>query len=292
MGHYCANVKFARPASSDRFARSGRGTLDGLTASDTMIPDVRIRYAAKTDVGMKRTHNEDYFALIEDEQLFMVADGMGGHASGEVASKLAAEVMGEFYRHSKDQDATWPYRYDHNLSYVENRLVASIRLANAKIHESAAKNPQLRGMGTTVVSFIIKGNSAFVAHVGDSRCYRVRDGVIHLLTRDHSLLEDYKEARPDMTEEEARNFPHKNVITRALGMRDNVVVDIARVDLEDGDRFVLCSDGLSGMLTDEQIHDITKRNQDLEAAVGELIDRANEAGGTDNITAMVVECHF
>ncbi len=254
--------------------------------------EVRIRYAAKTDVGMKRTHNEDYFALIEDEQLFMVADGMGGHASGEVASKLAAEVMGEFYRHSKDQDATWPYRYDHNLSYVENRLVASIRLANAKIHESAAKNPQLRGMGTTVVSFIIKGNAAFVAHVGDSRVYRVRDGVIHLLTRDHSLLEDYKEARPDMTEEEARNFPHKNVITRALGMRDSVVVDIARVDLEDGDRFVLCSDGLSGMLTDEQIRDITKRNEDLEAAVGELIDRANEAGGTDNITAMVVECHF
>jgi len=253
---------------------------------------VRIRYAAKTDVGMKRTHNEDYFALIEDEQLFMVADGMGGHASGEVASKLAAEVMGEFYRHSKDQDATWPYRYDHNLSYVENRLVASIRLANAKIHGSATKNPQLRGMGTTLVSFIIKGNSAFVAHVGDSRVYRCRDGIIHLLTRDHSLLEDYKEARPDMTEEEARNFPHKNVITRALGMRDSVVVDIARVDLEDGDRFVLCSDGLSGMLTDEQIHDITKRNQDLEAAVGELIDRANEAGGTDNITAMVVECHF
>lgn len=253
---------------------------------------MRIRYAAKTDVGMKRTHNEDYFALIEDEQLFMVADGMGGHASGEVASKLSAEVMGEFYRHSKDQDATWPYRYDHNLSYVENRMVASIRLANAKIHESAAKNPQLRGMGTTIVAFIIKGNTAFVAHVGDSRCYRVRNGAIHLLTRDHSLLEDYKEARPDMTEEEARNFPHKNVITRALGMRDNVVVDISRVDLKDGDRFVLCSDGLSGMLTDEEIHDITRKHDDLEQAVGELIDKANEAGGTDNITAMVVECNF
>jgi protein phosphatase len=261
-------------------------------ASDTILGDVRIRYAAKTDVGMKRTHNEDYFALIEDEQLFMVADGMGGHASGEVASKLAAEVIGEFYRHSKDQDATWPYRYDHNLSYVENRMVASIRLANAKIHESAAKNPQLRGMGTTIVAFIIKGNTAFVAHVGDSRCYRVRNGAIHLLTRDHSLLEDYKEARPDMTEEEARNFPHKNVITRALGMRDNVVVDISRVDLKDGDRFILCSDGLSGMLSDDEIHEVAGRHSDLEQAVGELIDKANEAGGTDNITAMVVECNF
>jgi serine/threonine protein phosphatase PrpC len=253
---------------------------------------VRIRYAAKTDVGMKRTHNEDYFALIEDEQLFMVADGMGGHASGEVASKLAAEVIGEFYRHSKDQDATWPYRYDHNLSYVENRMVAGIRLANAKIHESASKNPQLRGMGTTIVAFIIKGDTAFVAHVGDSRCYRVRNGAISLLTRDHSLLEDYKEARPDMTDEEARNFPHKNVITRALGMRDNVVVDISRVDLQSGDRYVLCSDGLSGMLEDDRIHDITQRHEDLEKAVAELIENANGAGGTDNITAMVVECMF
>ncbi len=241
---------------------------------------------------MKRTHNEDYFALIEDEQLFLVADGMGGHASGEVASKLAAEVMGEFYRHSKDQDATWPYRYDASLSYAENRMVASIRLANQRIHESAGKNPHLRGMGTTIVSFIVKGDQGFVAHVGDSRCYRLRNGSISQLTRDHSLLEDYKEARPDMTEEEARNFPHKNVITRALGMRDNVVVDISRVDLQDGDRFVLCSDGLSGMLTDDEIHNITKRHEDLEKAVSELIDKANAAGGTDNITAMVVECCF
>lgn len=257
-----------------------------------MPAKVRIRYAAKTDVGMKRTHNEDYFALIEDEQLFMVADGMGGHASGEVASKLAAEVIGDFYRHSKDQDATWPYRYDHNLSYVENRMVASIRLANAKIHTQASQNPNLRGMGTTIVAFIVKGDIAFVAHVGDSRCYRLRNGSIHLLTRDHSLLEDYKEARPEMTEEEARNFPHKNVITRALGMRDNVVVDISRVDLEDGDRFVLCSDGLSGMLSDPEIHEIAGRHDDLEKAVAELIDQANEAGGTDNITAMIIECQF
>jgi serine/threonine protein phosphatase PrpC len=268
------------------------GAWSGDSHSATMPCTVRIRYAAKTDVGMKRTHNEDYFALIEDEQLFLVADGMGGHASGEVASKLAAEVMGEFYRHSKDQDATWPYRYDASLSYAENRMVASIRLANQRIHESAGKNPHLRGMGTTIVAFIVKGDQAFVAHVGDSRCYRLRNGSISQLTRDHSLLEDYKEARPDMTEEEARNFPHKNVITRALGMRDNVVVDISRVDLQDGDRFVLCSDGLSGMLTDDEIHHITRRHEDLEKAVSELIDRANAAGGTDNITAMVVECCF
>jgi len=253
---------------------------------------VRIRYAAKTDVGMKRSHNEDYFALIEDEQLFIVADGMGGHACGEVASKLSADVIGEFYAHSKDQDATWPYRYDHNLSYVENRLVASVRLANARIFQTSQTDANLRGMGTTIVSCLIKDKAAYVSHVGDSRCYRIRSEGITQLTRDHSLLEDYKDARPDMTEEEERNFPHKNVITRALGMRDNVQVDIKKWEIGDGDRYLLCSDGLCGMLPDEELHEIITKNDDLEAAVNRLIDRANEEGGTDNITAMVVECRY
>jgi protein phosphatase len=251
---------------------------------------VRIRYAAKTDVGMKRSHNEDYFALIEDEQLFLVADGMGGHACGEVASKLSADVIGEFYQHSKDMEATWPYRYDHNLSYVENRLVASIRLANARIYQRSQSDPNLRGMGTTIVGCLILGNFAYIAHVGDSRCYRVRNGGIDLLTRDHSLLEDYRDARPDMTDEEARNFPHKNVITRALGMREHVQVDISKFEIGDRDCFVLCSDGLSGMLEDQEIHRIVSGAQSLEDSVGRLVDRANEVGGTDNVTAMVIEC--
>ncbi len=253
---------------------------------------MRIRYAAKTDVGMKRSHNEDYFALIEDEQLFIVADGMGGHACGEVASKLSADVIGEFYRHSKDQDATWPYRYDHNLSYVENRLVAAVRLANARIHQKSQSDAGLRGMGTTLVGALVLNDTIYVAHVGDSRVYRVRNGDIKQLTRDHSLLEDYRDARPDMTEEEARNFPHKNVITRALGMRDNVQVDINKFEIQDGDRYLLCSDGLSGMLDDDALHEIIMANEDLEQGVSELIRRANEAGGTDNITAMVVECRY
>ncbi len=253
---------------------------------------MRIRYAAKTDVGMKRSHNEDYFALIEDEQLFIVADGMGGHACGEVASKLSADVIGEFYRHSKDQDATWPYRYDHNLSYVENRMVAAVRLANARIHQKSQSDAGLRGMGTTLVGALVLNDTIYVAHVGDSRVYRVRNGDIKQLTRDHSLLEDYRDARPDMTEEEARNFPHKNVITRALGMRDNVQVDINKFEIQDGDRYLLCSDGLSGMLDDDALHEIVTAHDDLEQGVSELIRRANEAGGTDNITAMVVECRY
>lgn len=253
---------------------------------------MRIRYAAKTDVGMKRTHNEDYFALIEDEQVFMVADGMGGHACGEVASQMSAEVMGEFYKHSKDQDATWPYRYDHNLTYVENRLVASIRLANLRIYQMAQSDPSLRGMGTTLVSSLIAGNTCYVAHVGDSRAYEVHAGKIRQVTRDHSLLEDYKDARPDMTEEEAQAFPHKNVITRALGMRDTVVVDLNRVEIQDNVRFLLCSDGLSGMLTDDEMLEILEKHTDLEEAVSALIDGANANGGTDNITAMLIECRM
>ena len=251
---------------------------------------MKIRYAAKTDVGMKRTHNEDYFSLIEDEQLFIVADGMGGHASGEVASKMAAETISEFYQRTKDEEATWPFKMDRSLSYIENRLVCSVKLANLRIFETSARDLRYKGMGTTIVSGLVCGDKLYVGHVGDSRCYRVRDGTISLLTRDHSLLEDYKEAKPDLTEEEERNFPHKNVITRALGMRETVQVDIGGHQIESGDIYVLCSDGLSGMLTDPQIGEIVTGAKSLERAVAELVDGANRSGGTDNITTLLLQC--
>jgi len=251
---------------------------------------MKIRYAAKTDVGMKRTHNEDYFSLMEDEQLFIVADGMGGHSSGEVASRLAAETVSEFYQRTKDEDATWPYKMDRSLSYIENRLVCGIKLANYKIYETASKDIHFKGMGTTIVTCLINGDKIYIAHVGDSRCYRLRNGVVEQITRDHSLLEDYKDAKPDMTAEEERNFPHKNVITRALGMRDTVQVDIRTEEVLDSDLFLLCSDGLSGMITDEHIRQILGGSDDLEKSVAELVDSANRAGGTDNITTLVLQC--
>ncbi len=251
---------------------------------------MKIRYAAKTDVGMKRTHNEDYFSLIEDEQLFIVADGMGGHASGEVASKMAAETISEFYQRTKDEEATWPFKMDRSLSYIENRLVCSIKLANLRIFETSCRDIRYKGMGTTIVAVLVCGDKAYVGHVGDSRCYRVRSDGIEQLTRDHSLLEDYKEAKPDMTEEEERNFPHKNVITRALGMRETVQVDIRGHQIEDGDTYVLCSDGLSGMVMDDQIQEIVSKAGSLERAVAELVDSGNRAGGTDNITTLLLQC--
>ena len=252
---------------------------------------MKIRYAAKTDVGMKRTHNEDYFSLIEDEQLFLVADGMGGHASGEVASKMAAETIGEFYQRTReDEDATWPYKMDRSLSYVENRLVCAVKLANLRIFETSCRDIRYKGMGTTIVSCMVSGDKAYVGHVGDSRVYRIRGGAIQQITRDHSLLEDYKEAKPDMTEEEERNFPHKNVITRALGMRETVQVDIKAHQIQSGDLFILCSDGLSGMVPDEQILYVASNAKSLERAVAELVDAANRAGGTDNVTTLLLQC--
>jgi serine/threonine protein phosphatase PrpC len=253
---------------------------------------MRIRYAAKTDVGMKRNHNEDYFSLIEDEQLFLVADGMGGHASGEVASKMAAEVLQEFYVRTKDDEATWPYKMDRQLSYVENRLVVGIKMANQRIFHAACRDIKFKGMGTTIVSGQVVGDKFYIAHVGDSRCYRIRGGAIQQMTRDHSLLEDYKDAKPDMSEDEQRKFPHKNVITRALGMRDTVQVDINAEDIEDGDIFLLCSDGLSGLVTDAILTENLKSGADLDAAVTKLVAAANAAGGTDNITVLVLECRL
>jgi serine/threonine protein phosphatase PrpC len=253
---------------------------------------MRIRYAAKTDPGLKRNHNEDYFSLIEDEQLFLVADGMGGHACGEVASKMAADVIREFFTRSRDDDATWPFKMDRQLSYLENRLVVGIKLANQRIFEAASRDARLKGMGTTVVISQIAGDKLYIAHVGDSRCYRIRGEAVQQMTRDHSLLEDYKDARPDMSDEEQRKFPHKNVITRALGMRDTVQVDVMAEDITDGDVFVLCSDGLSGMVDNKKLMETMKKSGDLEAAVTSLVEAANQAGGSDNITVLALECHL
>ena len=147
-------------------------------------------------------------------------------------------------------------------------------------------------MGTTVVIGQIADDRFYVAHVGDSRCYRVRKGEIKQITRDHSLLEDYKEARPGMSDEEQRKFPHKNVITRALGMRDTVQVDIASEEIQDGDIFLLCSDGLSGMVSDAALPEYLKLDADLDDAVNKLVGAANAAGGTDNITVLALECRL
>lgn len=245
--------------------------------------------AGLTDVGLQREHNEDSFVVLDDFDLFVVADGMGGHRAGDVASKIATETIAEFFRSTASEDVTWPFHFDTSLSEEENRLLTGIRVANRQIFERSTRSRDYHGMGTTVVGAMFSPRKAkmFIGHVGDSRCYRIRSGEITLLTRDHSLFNDYLLAMPDLTEEQRRELP-RNVITRALGMQDQVLVDLQHDDAQHGDVYVLCSDGLSGMMTDEDILAIVGGAPDIGDACKRLIARANEQGGEDNITAVVI----
>ncbi|MEZ4405819.1 MAG: Stp1/IreP family PP2C-type Ser/Thr phosphatase [Polyangiales bacterium] len=250
---------------------------------------VRMEMFGETNVGMKRTHNEDNFSIIAEENLVIVADGMGGHASGEVASKMAVDAMREFFEATaKDPDATWPYKMDKQRSYEENRLITGIKLANLRIFEAAQREPRFRGMGTTIVVCAAVREGLIVGHVGDSRVYRIRSGAIEQLTEDHSLLNDYLKMRK-LTEEEIANFPHKNVIVRALGMKEIVKVDSRLEHPNPGDIFLLCSDGLSGPVADPELLRLVEENKgDLKVAASRLIAKANENGGPDNITCCLV----
>lgn len=253
---------------------------------------MRTSAAGISDVGLQRDHNEDCFSVLEDYDLYVVADGMGGHRAGDVASRLATETIAEFFRKSAQEEVTWPFHFDSALSEEENRLLTAIRLANRKIHEHSMSSPDLRGMGTTVVGILFNLEKAkvYVAHVGDSRVYRVRGGVIEQLTRDHSLLNDYLAAMPDMTEEQRGDLP-RNVITRALGMQDNVEIDVTAHAVSPGDAFILCSDGLSGMISDQDILEQVRSEPNVEQACRRLVNLANQNGGEDNVTAVVVRTH-
>lgn len=241
----------------------------------------------ETNVGMKRTHNEDNFSLMENNGLYIVADGMGGHASGEVASKIAIETLSDFFEATQaDPEATWPYKMDKARGYEENRLCTGIKLANLKIYEAAQRDAKLRGMGTTIVSLLVTQEGVLVGHVGDSRVYRFRDGHMEQLTEDHSLLNDYIKMKK-LSADEIANFPHKNVIVRALGMKESVKVDMFIDTPHHGDIYLLCSDGLSGPVPDQDIAEIIGANSDLSIAAQRLIERANANGGPDNVTVVL-----
>ncbi|MCK5797814.1 MAG: Stp1/IreP family PP2C-type Ser/Thr phosphatase [Deltaproteobacteria bacterium] len=244
-----------------------------------------LRVSGLTDTGMKRTHNEDFLYVPDDERLVVVADGMGGHASGDVASRMAVETVVEFFAASVlDRDITWPFAFDRENRRQENRLITGIKLANLKIFESAQRDSRRQGMGTTIVAGIFCDDDIILAHVGDSRIYRLRDGALTQLSEDHSLLNDYIKMKR-ITPEDAENFPHKNVIVRALGMKDTAAVDHQRQAPRLGDMYLFCSDGLSGMLSDDEILRIVMASSiDLDRACLQLIEAANKAGGVDNIT--------
>jgi protein phosphatase len=245
---------------------------------------MRVRFAGETDVGMKRTHNEDYLYLPDEERLIIVADGMGGHASGDLASRLAIDTMVDFFRATAEEpDITWPFLLDRDNRLHENRLITGIKLANLKIFEAAQRNTRFRGMGTTVVGCFFCEDLVLVAHVGDSRVYLLRDKKLRQLTEDHSLLNDYIKMKR-ITPEEIDRFPHKNVIVRALGMKETVAVDIIRETPQIGDIFALCTDGLTGMVNDDEVARIVESESDLDRCCEKLVEAANAAGGVDNIT--------
>lgn len=250
---------------------------------------MKILNAAISDVGLKRKVNEDTYYVSKDDGIFLVADGMGGHLAGDMASRIAVDTIADFIKKTtEDRDITWPFQRNDELTYEANRLIVAIKLANKKIY-STARERNLPGMGTTIACLFYQNGVVNICHVGDSRIYRIREGKIEQLTEDHSLLVDsLKDGK--ITEEEAQNFPFKNVITRALGIEDNVEVDVKRDTIKDGDYFILCTDGLTNFVSQKLIKDSVLNNKTrLLKACKNMIDIANGKGGTDNSTVILVK---
>ena len=248
--------------------------------------------AGLSDVGLQREHNEDSYCILSEHRLFVVADGMGGHRAGDVASHMATTEMTAFFDATTiDGDGVeWPSEEDSRLTYEQNRLVSAVKLANQRIFQASVGNRSVQGMGTTVVGALYTRDDRkiHIAHVGDSRAYRVRADQLTQLTRDHSLLNDYLLVMPNLTDAQRERLP-SNVITRALGMQDAVAVDLYFEDVEPGDVYVLCSDGLNAMVGDERILDIVRNSgSDVEMVAKGLVAQANENGGEDNTTVVVV----
>ena len=229
---------------------------------------MRAVVAAGTDIGHVREGNEDTYLVMDP--LFVIADGMGGHRGGEVASTLAVETM------------------EHLFSSGEGTLAELVREANRAVFERSTLERAVAGMGTTLTAAVIEGDRVHLAHVGDSRAYLLRDGELRQLTEDHTLVHRMV-LEGELTEAEAEVHPHRSILTRSIGVDGNVDVDEIDLDAKPGDRLLLCSDGLTGMLPDPRIAEILRDEPDPNTAVERLIDEANEAGGVDNITALLID---
>jgi PPM family protein phosphatase len=243
----------------------------------------------RTDVGRRRKLNEDNFLVDPEPNLYAVCDGMGGHNAGEVASKMAIETLAAFIEKShKEKEITWPYGLDVNLSFEGNRLKTAIKLANKKVYRAADQREEYTGMGTTAVAALVSGNTLTVGSAGDSRCYLLRAGVLTQLTRDDSWVSAAL-GEGILNEDEIDRHPLRNVITKAVGAKDTIELDVVEQKLVSGDVVLICSDGLHAMLHDDQIlKTITPFPESLEDASARLIDAANEAGGKDNVSVVLL----
>ena len=246
-----------------------------------------VRSAARTDVGRKRTLNEDAYLVDDEIGLYLVADGMGGHAAGEVASAEAVSTAYGMVKQAQPTLAKLEAPLDEAQMRAAKRLMESaIQAATYMVYTLAELDREKSGMGTTITGLLVLGDHAVTAQVGDSRIYQIRQGAAQQITEDHTLIA-YQLREGLITAEEARRSPHKNVITRAVGNRDYVQVDTNIVALERGDAYLVCSDGLHGYLRAAEIPEIVARGGLV--AVDRLIELANERGGKDNITAILVE---
>lgn len=234
----------------------------------------------KTDPGMVRTNNEDAIITRPDLGLAVLADGMGGHLAGEVASAMAIDLVNQFFENAAQRSGT--------LNYSD--IVAdSITLANSAIYELSQNKPECAGMGSTVVVTYFDGNKVFFGHVGDSRLYRYRDGKLHQVTEDHSLVQELV-SRGLLSKDEAIESTNKNLVTRALGIEASVQVDVNEDECRKDDIYLLCSDGLNDVLRDQQISEILAANLgNMEQALDSLIKTVNENGGPDNVSVILVQ---
>ncbi|HEY6106024.1 MAG TPA: Stp1/IreP family PP2C-type Ser/Thr phosphatase [Anaeromyxobacteraceae bacterium] len=248
---------------------------------------MHIAASGLTDTGRKRDHNEDSFLVDEGLRLFVVADGMGGHAGGGTASRLAVETIRDRLREAKQAS---PEAFGDSSGPEDGKLLEFLRQAVesacAAIFQAAQGDPTLAGMGTTVTAVLVDGETAYVAHVGDSRCYLLRKGRIYQISEDHSLVNEQLKAGA-ITTDEARHSRFKNIITRSVGFEQEVMVDMMGLEVEPGDKMVLCCDGLSNLVQDHEILKIVDEIP-LEETPGKLVELANDRGGDDNITVIVV----
>jgi len=256
-----------------------------------MTAELVLQAGGATDVGKRRTHNEDAVLVRHDLSLYLVADGAGGHNAGEVASALCARSMSNYFGATIRATHERPEFNRFGIPNGARRLSAAVLKANRDIVEISRTSSKHRGMGTTVVAACFSPRSGLmhVAHVGDSRCYRLRGGHLELLTKDHSLLTDVIEQRPELDDEVLARLP-KNVVTRALGMDDPLRVSIRSYTVVEGDRYLLCSDGLSGPVSAPELGSTLGREEPPEQIVERLLKLANDAGGPDNIAALVLQC--
>ena len=251
---------------------------------------MHVSWAVASDAGLRRTSNEDDYCARPDLGLFVVADGMGGHVAGEVASRLAVQGIEVFVEQTAkaQKDDTWPVQFDINLSQDENRLKGAFRIANLRLADQMASAPDLQGMATTASAVLIDGGTAAVAHVGDSRVYVLRDRQLNRLTRDHSWVEE-QVRKGALSAAAARHHPWRNVVTRALSGGADPDVDVTELALAGSDRLLLCSDGLFSVLADERISELLGQPGALQAVCDQLVNAANAAGGPDNVTTLVLQ---